>query len=67
LYKFSLPNVSHGCLLESVVLAMENKLCAYSKGKGNITINAMNEVLQMAESHGIGTAPLFNGSIIMQT
>jgi fatty aldehyde-generating acyl-ACP reductase len=66
LYKFSLPNVSHGCLLEAIVLAMENQYCAYSKGKGNITAKAMEDILEMADSHGIETAPLFNGSLIIQ-
>jgi fatty aldehyde-generating acyl-ACP reductase len=64
LYKFCLPNVSHGCLLEGIVLALENKFCAYSKGRGNITTKAMNEILEMATKHGIETAPLFNDHVI---
>lgn len=64
LYKFAVPKVSHGCLLESIVLALENKYCAFSKGKGNITVDAMNEILAMAEKHGIQSAPLFNSQLI---
>lgn len=64
LYKFCLPDVGHGCLLEGVVLALENKFCAYSKGKGNITTNAMNEILEMAAKHGIEAAPLFNDHVL---
>ena len=59
-YKFPLPSVSHGCLLEAVVLAMENATCSFSKGRGNITVNAMENILAMAQKHGIEPAPLFN-------
>jgi fatty aldehyde-generating acyl-ACP reductase len=64
LYKFCLPNVSHGCLLEGIVLALENKCYAYSKGRGNITTKVMNEILEMAAKHGIEAAPLFNDHVI---
>lgn len=64
LYKFSLPNVSHGCLLEGVILAMENNCCAYSSGRGNISINAMMKMKEMAAKHGIEVAPLFNDRAI---
>ena len=63
-YKFPLRNVAHGCLLESVVLALENRECSFSYGKGNITVEAMNDILAMAYRHGIQTAPLFNKAII---
>ncbi len=59
-YKFPLPSVSHGCLLEAVVLAMENVNSSFSKGRGNITLDAMAVILSMAEKHGIYPAPLFN-------
>ncbi len=59
-YKFPLPSVSHGCLLEAVVLAMENVNSSFSKGRGNITVKSMENILAMAEKHGIQPAPLFN-------
>lgn len=59
-YKFPLPSVSHGCLLESIVLAMESAEGSFSKGRGNITIKSMENILAMAQRHGIQTAPLFN-------
>lgn len=67
LYNFSVPHCSHACLLESVVLAMEENYIAFSKGKGNITIESMENILQMAEKHGIETAPLFNDEKIIQS
>jgi hypothetical protein len=37
--------------------------CPYSKGKGNITVQAMEDILEIAYSHGIKTVPLFNGHL----
>lgn len=59
-YRFAVTDVVHGCLLEAVVLAMEKRFAAYSKGKGNITVSAMEEIYSMANFHGIVTAPRFN-------
>ena len=59
-YKFPVDLVGHGCLLEGVVLALENIYCSFSKGRGNITVAAMESILAMAAKHGIQRAPLFN-------
>jgi fatty aldehyde-generating acyl-ACP reductase len=59
-YQFPVKNTAHGCLLESVVLAMEECYCAFSKGRGNITLLNIENILAMAKSHGIETAQLFN-------
>jgi predicted amino acid dehydrogenase len=59
-YKFPSPSVGHGCLLEGVILALENTYCSFSRGKGNITVAAMERILAMAQKHGIHSAPLFN-------
>ena len=66
-YQFPVKNVAHGCLFESVVLAMDQCHCAFSKGRGNITVQDMEKILAMAKSHGIETAPLFNDKAIIQT
>lgn len=63
-YKFPLKNIGHGCLIEAVVLAMENINCSFSHGKGNITLKGMKDILAMAYKHGIKTAPLFNKVLI---
>ena len=60
IYDFPLDHICHGCILESVALAMENRSEAYSAGKGNITKEAMLEILDMATKHGIVVAPFFN-------
>lgn len=60
IYEFPLPNISHGCTMESVVLALEGKALAFSKGRGNIQMENMAYILEAAEKHGIVTAPFFN-------
>jgi fatty aldehyde-generating acyl-ACP reductase len=65
-YQFPLKNAVHGCLLESVVLAMDECYWAFSKGKGNITVSGMETILEMAKLHGIEPAPLFNSEEIIQ-
>jgi fatty aldehyde-generating acyl-ACP reductase len=66
LYRFPVKDVAHGCLLEAIVLAMEGKPKAFSTGRGNITTTAIDEILEIALSHGIVTAPLFNETTIWE-
>jgi len=58
LYDWHLPKLAHGCLLEAVVLAMEKQPVAFSSGRGNITVDAMENILQLADRHGIRPAPI---------
>ncbi len=60
LYSFPDKKIAHGCVLEAIVLALENKKIAYSTGKGNITPGKMEAIYSMAFKHGITEAPLFN-------
>jgi len=59
-YGFPLPNIVHGCLLETMVLAMEERWVPYSSGRGHITVEKMDHILRLAGEHGITTAPLFD-------
>lgn len=59
-YKYPCDNASHGCLLECIVLSMEKNYLAYSIGRGNITKENMNAILQMSKKNGIEVAPFFN-------
>jgi fatty aldehyde-generating acyl-ACP reductase len=54
------PNVVHGCLLEGMTLALENRLEPFSKGRGFITPGRVEEMERMAARHGIYLAPLHN-------
>jgi fatty aldehyde-generating acyl-ACP reductase len=60
-YPYSLSNLTHGCLLEGTVLAMERRFEPFSQGRGLITPQRVEEIWQIAKKHGIGLAPLFNG------
>lgn len=62
IYEFPLENISHGCTMESVVLALEGKAVSFSQGRGNITVENMDYILKAAKKHGIVTAPFFNSS-----
>ncbi len=59
-YYYPSPNIAHGCQLESVVLAFENRIENYSAGKGNITVDKMEEIYALSLKHGITLAPFFN-------
>ena len=60
-YPYSLDNLTHGCLLEGIVLAMEQRFEPFSQGRGLITPQRVEEIWHMAQKHGIGLPPLFNG------
>jgi fatty aldehyde-generating acyl-ACP reductase len=59
-YRFPAPGVAHGCMLEGMVLGLEERFEPFSSGRGNITEASMIEILGIAESHGIVPAPLFD-------
>lgn len=59
-YQYPAPGIGHGCILEAVVLAFENKIENYSAGKGNITIEKIEEIYAYALKHGILLAPFHN-------
>lgn len=66
IYDFPDKNIAHGCLLEAIVLALENKKLAYSTGKGNITPDKIEAIYEMAQKHGITEAPFFNANGLWQ-
>lgn len=66
-YHFPASDVGHGCLLESVLLAMEGRPESYSKGRGNIGVAEINEMWAMAEKHGIVPAPFMNNEGLWPT
>jgi len=59
-YHFPAPGVAHGCMLEGMVLGLERRYEPFSQGRGHISEARMEEILGIAESHGIVPAPLFN-------
>ena len=60
LYRYAAPYIIHGCILEAMILAFENKFETYSYGKGNITVDRMEEIYNAGLKHGITLAPFYN-------
>jgi fatty aldehyde-generating acyl-ACP reductase len=54
------PNVVQGCLLEGMLLALEGRFESYSRGRGNISPDRVDEIWALAEKHGFVLAPFFN-------
>jgi fatty aldehyde-generating acyl-ACP reductase len=54
------PNVVHGCLLEGMALALEGRFEAFSRGRGLITRQRVDEIHEIATRHGIVLAPFYN-------
>ena len=54
------PNVVHGCLLEGMALALEGRFEPFSRGRGFITPQRVEEIAAIAARHGIYLAPLYN-------
>ena len=50
--------VGHGCLLEAILLALEQRFEAFSSGRGHITPDRIDEIYGIAERHGFVVAPL---------
>ena len=61
------PNVAHGCLLEGIALALEGRFEPFSRGRGGITPNHVEEIASIAARHGIVLAPFYNGAGPLQS
>jgi fatty aldehyde-generating acyl-ACP reductase len=63
------PDVVHGCLLEGMALALEQRFEPFSQGRGFITLDRVREIESIAARHGICLAPLYNadGPLYFQT
>ncbi len=62
IYHYPAPGIAHGCILEAMVLAFENKIESYSSGKGNITTDKIEEIFTSGLKHGITLAPFHNAN-----
>ena len=61
-YRFPLPDVAHGCMLEGAVLALAGRFESYSQGRGRITPERIEEIWAVAEACGTAPAALFNSA-----
>jgi fatty aldehyde-generating acyl-ACP reductase len=60
IYNYPAPYVIHGCILEAMILAFENKIENFSVGKGNIAVERMEEIYTLSLKHGIHLSPFYN-------
>jgi len=60
-YTFPVSDTAHGCMLEGAVLAVNNRFEPFSRGRGHITVERMEEMWLLADRAGVTVAPLFNG------
>jgi predicted amino acid dehydrogenase len=56
------PDVVHGCLLEGMALALEGRFEPSSQGRGFITRDRVEEIVNIATRHGIYLAPFYNAA-----
>lgn len=54
------PHVAQGCLLEGVLLAFERRWEPFSRGRGHIVPERVDEIWALAQKHGLDLAPFFN-------
>jgi len=59
-YRFPVPSLGHGCMLEGLLLAVARRYEPFSIGRGNITPDRIEEIWRLAELHGFVLAPFFN-------
>ncbi|HZI67172.1 MAG TPA: hypothetical protein VFF17_11455 [Thermoanaerobaculia bacterium] len=55
------PNIAYGCLLEGMLLALEKRFESFSRGRGHITVEKVDEIWDLAQKHGFDLAPFFYG------
>jgi fatty aldehyde-generating acyl-ACP reductase len=67
IYHYPAAGIAHGCILEAMVLTLENKFENYSTGKGNITIDKMETIYSSGLKHGITLAPFHNSKGLWST
>ncbi len=66
-YQYPAPDIIHGCILEAMVLAFEKRFENYSSGRGNITVEKVEEIYRLSLKHGIALAPFFNDNGLCPT
>ena len=59
-------NVSYGCFSEVIILALEHRFENYSYGRGNITLEKIDEIRKLGAKHGFELAPFFWADRLME-
>jgi predicted amino acid dehydrogenase len=59
-------DVCYGCFCEVIILALERRYENFSFGRGDITLEKMDEIRVMALKHGFTPAPFFWADKVME-
>ena len=59
-YHFPLSHIAHGCMLEGMLLALDDRYEPFSQGRGCITPGRIDEIWRIALRHGFALAPFFD-------
>ncbi len=59
---FAPPGIIHGCLAETIILALERRFENFSIGRGLITENRIEQIVAIAKRHGFRLAPFHCGT-----
>ncbi len=60
-----LPYLLHGCFSETIALALAGRYESYSIGQGQITVQRMQAILDLAQAYGFLPAPLYRGQHLL--
>jgi fatty aldehyde-generating acyl-ACP reductase len=56
------PDIIYGCFAEAIILALEKRFENFSFGRGNITVEKMDEIRELGRKHGFEVAPFYWGN-----
>ncbi|MFA6217135.1 MAG: SRPBCC family protein [Candidatus Omnitrophota bacterium] len=59
------PHVIYGCFAEGIILALEKRFENYSFGRGNITIEKIEEIRNLGKKHGFEVADFYWGDTLI--
>ena len=60
------PAVIYGCFAEAIILALEKRYEYFSLGRGNITVEKIDEIRELGKKHGFETADFYWGDKLIE-
>jgi len=66
-YRYPVPHIGHGCIIEIILMAFEDIRENYSIGKGNISPEKIDLMYELSLKHEIELAPFYNSNGLLET
>lgn len=60
------PDIIYGCFAEAIILALEKRYENYSFGRGNITVEKIDEIRELGRKHGFEVASFYWGDRLIE-